>query len=61
VKSLLPVGMALIGFCGAPWTMASYMTGGGDVGGRETARAIAASGSGWFQELIDRVIEASAS
>jgi uroporphyrinogen decarboxylase len=61
VKTRLSAGMALIGFCGAPWTVASYMIGGGGGGGREAARAVAASGSEWFQQLIDLVIEASAS
>jgi uroporphyrinogen decarboxylase len=61
VKTRLPAGMALIGFCGAPWTVASYMIGGGGEGGREAARVVAASGSEWFQQLIGRVIEASAS
>jgi uroporphyrinogen decarboxylase len=61
VKARLPTGMALLGFCGAPWTVASYMIGGGGEDGREAARAVAASGSEWFQQLIDRLIEASAS
>jgi uroporphyrinogen decarboxylase len=61
VKSRLPAGMALLGFCGAPWTVASYMVGGGGAAGREVARAAAASQSEWFRQLIDRVIEASAS
>src|SRR5262245_35635793 len=61
VKTRLPVGVALIGFCGAPWTVVSYMIGGGGEGGREAARAVAAGGSEWFQQLIDRVIDASAS
>jgi uroporphyrinogen decarboxylase len=61
VKIRLPADMALIGFCGAPWTVATYMIGGGGEGGREAARAVAASGSEWFRQLIDRVVEASAS
>lgn len=60
VKAKLPRGMALIGFCGAPWTVASYMIGGGGEGGREVARAVAASGTGWYRSLIDRLVEASA-
>jgi uroporphyrinogen decarboxylase len=60
VKTRLPAGMALIGFCGAPWTVASYMIGGGGEGGRVRARGIAASGVEWFGLLIDRLIEASA-
>jgi uroporphyrinogen decarboxylase len=61
VRSRLPAGMAFIGFCGAPWTVASYMIGGGGEAGREAARAVAASDSEWFQILMDRLIEASAS
>lgn len=60
VKSRLPAGMALIGFCGAPWTVASYMIGGGGESGREAARAVAVSGVPWFASVIDQVIEASA-
>jgi uroporphyrinogen decarboxylase len=61
VKSRLTPEVALIGFCGAPWTVASYMVGGGGEGGRERARALAASFPDWFSDLIERLIEASAS
>ena len=60
VKARLPAGMALIGFCGAPWTVASYMVGGGGEGGREIARGVAAGKSEWFGLMIDRLIDASA-
>lgn len=60
VKADLPADIALIGFCGAPWTVASYMIGGGGESGREVARAVAAAGPDWFLELIEQVIEASA-
>jgi uroporphyrinogen decarboxylase len=53
--------VALIGFCGAPWTVASYMIGGGGEDGRERARALAATYPDWFSDLIERLIEASAS
>ncbi|MGE3223442.1 MAG: uroporphyrinogen decarboxylase [Parvibaculaceae bacterium] len=61
VKARLPADVALIGFCGAPWTVASYMVGGSGDRGREAARGIATSGSDWFGLLIDRLIDASAS
>ena len=61
VKVKLSPDIALIGFCGAPWTVASYMIGGGGEGGREIARAVAASRPEWFVLLMERLIEASAS
>ncbi len=61
VKAELPADIALIGFCGAPWTVASYMIGGGGENGREAARAVAAARPDWYLDLMDRVIEASAS
>lgn len=59
VKAGLPENVALIGFCGAPWTVASYMVGGGGEGGREAARAVALAQPGWFKDLMARLVEAS--
>jgi uroporphyrinogen decarboxylase len=60
VKPTLKNGIALIGFCGAPWTVASYMVGGGGANGREMARKAALENPDWFQVLLDRLVDASA-
>ena len=59
VKAVLPKETALIGFAGAPWTVATYMVEGG------TSRDFAAV-KGWalgdpetFDVLIDRLVEAT--
>jgi uroporphyrinogen decarboxylase len=59
VITALPHEAALIGFAGAPWTVATYMVEGG------SSRAFAAT-LGWarnepetFQHLIDRLVEAT--
>jgi uroporphyrinogen decarboxylase len=60
VKAKLAPAQALIGFCGAPWTVASYMIEGGASEDRLLSRRIACRRPQWFLELIDRLIEASA-
>ena len=58
VRRDLNSSISLIGFCGAPWTVASYMVEGGG-SERELARKIAYQKERWFKELISRLIESS--
>ena len=55
----LPAHVALIGFCGAPWTVATYMVEGGGSPERLRTRIAAARGEAWFDALMDIIIEAS--
>lgn len=58
VRSSLGPHLSLIGFCGAPWTVASYMIEGGS-SDRKRALAISEENPIWFQVLLDRVVETS--
>lgn len=55
----LPPETALIGFCGAPWTVASYMIAGRGTPEQAPARLFAYREPELFQRLIDRLVEAS--
>ncbi len=59
VKSDLPADVAFIGFCGAPWTVASYMIAGRGTPDQAPARLFAFRHHDAFQKLIDRLVEAS--
>ena len=61
VKSQLPAGVALLGFCGAPWTLATYMIAGMGTADQIPAREFAYRASGPFTELLDILVAASAS
>jgi len=58
VKGALTAGQTLIGFCGAPWTVASYMIEGGS-SKRQKALGVALENPGWFSRLMDRLVETS--
>jgi uroporphyrinogen decarboxylase len=60
VKNMLAPETALIGFCGAPWTVATYMVAGRGTPDQAPAKAFAAREPVAFQHLIDCLVEASA-
>ena len=53
VRRELPDGTALIGFCGAPWTVATYMAGGKGSPDQAAARSWAYRDPEAFQQLVD--------
>ena len=59
VKARLPENVALLGFCGAPWTVASYMVAGKGTPDLAPARLLAYRDPNLFEALIDRLVEAS--
>jgi uroporphyrinogen decarboxylase len=61
IKADLPPAVALLGFCGAPWTVASYMIAGSGTSEQEPARRFAYEDPDGFGELIDKLVDASSS
>jgi uroporphyrinogen decarboxylase len=61
VKAELPPAIALLGFCGAPWTVATYMIAGRGTADQSPARLFAYRHPEAFAKLIEVLIEASAS
>jgi uroporphyrinogen decarboxylase len=59
VKQALAPEVALLGFCGAPWTVASYMVAGRGTPDQAPARTLAYEDPQAFGQLIDRLVEAS--
>jgi uroporphyrinogen decarboxylase len=59
VRSALPPRIALLGFCGAPWTLATYMVGGGSTPDHAPARLFAYREPEAFRRLIDLLVDAS--
>ena len=60
LRSGLPDKTSLIGFCGAPWTVATYMLEGGGSKDRFKARSLAWSDPEGFDALMDLLADASA-
>ncbi len=60
VRDALPDGVALIGFAGAPWTVAAYMVEGGTSSDFMKARRWAVGDPQGFGALIECLVEATA-
>ncbi len=60
IRASLPAETTLLGFCGAPWTVATYMVGGRGSPDQATTRKTLYRDPDGFQRLIDTLVEASA-
>lgn len=60
VRGKLDAEKSLIGFCGAPWTVATYMVAGRGTPDQAPARLLAARNPLRFQILIDKLVNISA-
>jgi uroporphyrinogen decarboxylase len=60
VKTELPPKVAFLGFCGGPWTVATYMVAGRGTPDQAPARLFAYRHPDAFQHLIDVLAQASA-
>ena len=58
VRAALPPEVTLIGFCGAPWTLATYMVGGRGTPDQAPARNFAYRHPDAFAGLIDKLVKA---
>jgi uroporphyrinogen decarboxylase len=59
VRAALPGHAALIGFAGAPWTVATYMIEGAGGTDHETIRRLAWTAPQFFSRLMDILVEAT--
>ena len=59
VRQDLPAETALIGFCGSPWTVATYMVGGRGSPDQADARLWAYRDAAGFARLIELLVEVS--
>jgi uroporphyrinogen decarboxylase len=60
VRTTLPADQTLIGFCGSPWTVATYMLGGRGSPDQAAARLFALRHPTAFAYLMDVLVQASA-
>ena len=60
VKAALPGETGLIGFCGAPWTVATYLVAGRGTEDQAPAKELATNAPDLFQKIIDRLVDSSA-
>jgi uroporphyrinogen decarboxylase len=60
VRGSLPTNVALIGFCGAPWTVASYLIAGRGTADQGPAKQLMHGDERLFGEMIDRLADATA-
>jgi uroporphyrinogen decarboxylase len=60
VKFALPAGIALLGFCGAPWTVATYVIAGHGSADQAAARLFAYRHRAAFEALMGKLVDASA-
>jgi uroporphyrinogen decarboxylase len=59
VKAVLPANVTFLGFCGAPWTVATYMVAGRGTPDQAPARSFAYRHPDAFARLIDVLVDAS--
>ncbi len=59
LRTALPRETTLLGFCGAPWTVASYMIAGKGTPDQAPARTLAYRDPAFMGALIDRLVRAS--
>lgn len=59
IRAGLEPDKTLIGFCGAPWTVATYMIEGGTSAERAIGRLAAFRSEKWLDDLIGKLVEAS--
>ncbi|MDR6952583.1 uroporphyrinogen decarboxylase [Ancylobacter sp. 3268] len=60
IRASLPAETALLGFCGAPWTVATYMIAGRGTPDQAPARLASMMDPAFFDALLDRLVEVSA-